>query len=733
MKKLVLILCLWFCTLLTYANKHFYFDLEGKNISLSEVENLFYQWFELAPNTTFKITRDYVDNLGIRHINYQQYYNGLEVENSIIMIHLKSNKITSANGCILEKALTPNMPKKAKYQQVNKNKNTNIVIISTYIDGEIIYRPAYKKIDLSKNVEIYVDAETEEILKEISLFSTADTDAWAYTMYNGIQPITCYNTDDYFFLMDSSRQILTVDATKSGHVFSDDDQFNLFDTITGEVNYDFVEQRILEYILRSDPVIRTSNVFANVALSSVTITSVSDDWWSSLFDNTPDLFIEIYDSNDNLLYTAIDKVKEDTYPPVTFNTHYVENIPVAVDMGCKIKIYESDLTSNDYGGMVTINLLEPGTYTWSTNNHSGELTLVPIDAPILDAHWGMEQTYDYFYNVFNRKSFDANGAPIYQIINSLDTTTFRWPSNNAAAFNFAPYPMLYGIGDGINVNSVVSLDVMAHEFMHLITNKNGNGGLVYQGESGALNESFSDIFGCAVEFYVKKDNANWLLGEDVIINYSNLRSMQNPKLGKDGFEPSPDTYNGEYWQDPSDVSKENDNGGVHINSGVQNYWFYLLSEGGSGINDVNFSYSVEGIGIKDAEQIAYRNLITYLTPMATYQDARIGSLLATKDLFGENSMQYKSVQDAWNAVGVIKGDNTTTALINKNITHCIVYSQDKDLYINTPIGTPIQVIDLLGNMIYNDYSNSTMTILRNINYPMVIVKTNENILKIIIK
>ena len=90
----------------------------------------------------------------------------------------------------------------------------------------------------------------------------------------------------------------------------------------------------------------------------------------------------------------------------------------------------------------------------------------------------------------------------------------------------------------------------------------------------------------------------------------------------------------------------------HTNSGVQNFWFYLLSVGGSGVNDNGDPYSVTGIGISDAEKIAYRNLTVYLTPTSNFHNSRAGSINAAEDLFGLGSQQYFSVIDAWNAVGV---------------------------------------------------------------------------------
>lgn len=95
-----------------------------------------------------------------------------------------------------------------------------------------------------------------------------------------------------------------------------------------------------------------------------------------------------------------------------------------------------------------------------------------------------------------------------------------------------------------------------------------------------------------------------------------------------------------------------DNGGVHTNSGVLNFWFYLLSEGKNGTNDKGFVYSVSGIGMDKAEAIAYRTLTTYLVPTSVYKDARTYSVIAATDLYGEGSNEVAQVNNAWDAVGV---------------------------------------------------------------------------------
>ncbi|RMG68672.1 MAG: peptidase M4 family protein, partial [Bacteroidetes bacterium] len=247
-----------------------------------------------------------------------------------------------------------------------------------------------------------------------------------------------------------------------------------------------------------------------------------------------------------------------------------------------------------------------------------------FDEVATDAHWGAEVTYDYFLLEHNRNSFDDNGSPVISYVH-YDTSYFNafW---NGQWMTF---------GDGNNA-PLTTLDVLAHEFAHGVTGNSA--ALIYAYESGALNESFSDIFGNAIEYYGMPQQADWRIGE----GFGAFRHMGNP-----GFYGDPDTYKGSNW-----ISGTFDNGGVHINSGVQNYWFYLLVEGGSGTNDKGEDFSVTGIGWEKAANIAYRNLTTYLGPASQFADAREGAIQAAADLYGACSPEYQAVTDAWHAVGV---------------------------------------------------------------------------------
>lgn len=255
----------------------------------------------------------------------------------------------------------------------------------------------------------------------------------------------------------------------------------------------------------------------------------------------------------------------------------------------------------------------------------------------LDAHWGAEMTYDYFKKTFNRNSYDNRGSVLLNYVNTT-LTNFGYTNSNNAFWD--GQRMTYGVGT--TWDAVVPLDVIAHEIGHGVNTSTAN--LVYQNESGALSEGFSDIWGACVEYFAKGNNGGniWLIGEDIMPGA--LRYMNNPKMGG-----QPDTYLGTNWHTAS-----TDNGGVHTNSGVLNYWFYLLSEGGSGTNDLGNSYSIQGIGIDKASKIAYKTLTQYLTSNSTYADAYSMSFVAAVSLYGDNSNEVIQTVNAWSAVGVGK-------------------------------------------------------------------------------
>ena len=357
--------------------------------------------------------------------------------------------------------------------------------------------------------------------------------------------------------------------------------------------------------------------------------------------------------------------------------HYRSNLPLElkeengkyllVDTERKITTYSAEHTTSEwdfYGGIG-----EHITHT-STNFPQN---------PSNDIHWGLARTFDYFNEVHNRKSFDNNEGEIYAYYNPLfldGDPDSGFPDNAFAVHSVHGNFLVFGRGSGF-FNPLVTLDVVGHEFSHLVVGKNGRGGLTYQGESGALNEAFADIFGTSIEHFAVED-ADWLIGKGIVNlpAYNYMRNMENPKNNHPGSR-QPTTYKGQNWANTSLGAR--DNGGVHINSSVMNYWFYLLSVGGSGMTDpiVNQQntvlipakdYIVSGIGIQKAEKIAYHTLMTQLSSNSQYVDAVNGSLTAAITLFGQDSEEYFSVYDAWYAVGLLENPRENMGLESFELT-----------------------------------------------------------------
>ena len=249
------------------------------------------------------------------------------------------------------------------------------------------------------------------------------------------------------------------------------------------------------------------------------------------------------------------------------------------------------------------------------------------DEVATDAHWGLEMTYDYYLNRHNRNSIDGNGFKLKAYVHY---------DNNYANAYWDGQRMTFGDGNS-SMGPLVALDIVGHEITHGLTSNTAN--LDYQDESGSMNEGFSDIFGTAIEFYAKPATANWLIGEDI---GSALRSMSDPNSKGD-----PDTYLGvNYYIGAAD------NGGVHTNSNVLNYCFYLMSAGDNGTNDNNDVYSVNGVGIDTAGQIAFRALTVYLVNTSQYADARFYFIKSSIDLYGACSNAVETTTNAFYAVGI---------------------------------------------------------------------------------
>jgi len=242
-------------------------------------------------------------------------------------------------------------------------------------------------------------------------------------------------------------------------------------------------------------------------------------------------------------------------------------------------------------------------------------------------------TYNFFKDVFSRNSVDTRGM-------KLDSTVHYGADYNNAFWNGTQ--MVYGDGDGdIFQRFTKSIDVIGHELTHGVTQYEA--ALEYQGQAGALNESFSDVFGSLVKQYSRKqkaDKADWLIGDGLFtgkVKGVALRSMKKPGTAYDdptiGKDPQP-AHMKDY------VNTTSDNGGVHINSGIPNRAFYLAS------------MELGGYAWEKAGKIWYVTLTERLRERSNFQEAAKSTFEVAGTLYGLKSREQKSVTNAWRTVGI---------------------------------------------------------------------------------
>lgn len=270
-----------------------------------------------------------------------------------------------------------------------------------------------------------------------------------------------------------------------------------------------------------------------------------------------------------------------------------------------------------------------------------------FDRAAIDVHWGIEKTYDFYLDKFGRNSYDNRGSTIISYVNAWDYENQRYLQNSM----WTGSNMVYG--RWTYDKAMVSIDVTAHELTHGFTNSSSN--LQNTSESGAINEGISDVFGIIVEKEYKPNNPEayiWEIGEDFITG--GLRNIKNPVCKY---------YHGTGWANTNNLTY--DHGGVHSNSGVFSYWFYLLVNGRNDTNEGGFHYNVDSIGFDKAIQICYLANATYLRSNHNYTDARYCTLYAAQHLnFGANVLNQ--VANAWDAVGVYESIAGSSVIYNSS-------------------------------------------------------------------
>ncbi|MFM2386102.1 MAG: hypothetical protein RL660_859 [Bacteroidota bacterium] len=262
------------------------------------------------------------------------------------------------------------------------------------------------------------------------------------------------------------------------------------------------------------------------------------------------------------------------------------------------------------------------------------------DATATTAHLVCQNAWDFFQSTFTWVGVQGNNSNKVQVV--VDNTLI----NNAHYRNMSLGVDRITFGQSQVGNFLTTFDIAGHEFGHGVDEYSAQ--LPMSSITGALDESFADIYGLLAEsFRFGGAITNWTLGED-----ANLisRSFSNPPLFS-----QPCFFQGPGWFNvvgciPAGI---NDRCGVHVNSGVQNYFFYLLSNGSAGaVPGTIDNISVNGIGLADAGLIVFQNHTNFMPANAQYEDAQINSILAAQNIFGACSPEVVSTTNAWAAVGI---------------------------------------------------------------------------------
>ncbi|WP_461302242.1 M4 family metallopeptidase [Aureisphaera sp.] len=535
----------------------------------------------------------YQDKLGYTIVEMNQFYKGVKVEIAHMKAHFKNGRVAKINGSYLRMEAISTRPAIAPESALSKAVSQLGIDTPMWMYPEGAALANYEK----PTGELVILTDFEDY--------TVNRLAWKFDVFAAGQPI---------------RDIVYMDAR------------------TNELLY-------------RNPIIKHANGFGHDAKKAKPIAYVPREDVAKRIDKAYEYTPMLAAGDADTKYSGNNRQVE----TLTINGTYSL---VSLPNGVTVRTYDANnAPANSTSGITDI--------TDPNNDNDWEASEFPGKAQgELDAHWGAEEVYDYWDAVHGVNSFDNAGASIFSFVH-VQT------NYNNAFWNGAW--MSYGDGscdtsEGCNgFDILTSMDVCAHEIGHAVMNNTAN--LTYQRESGGLNEGFADIWGAAIEFRSKGNGNNadpndevWLIGDEIDRRSGSvaLRSMSNPN---ERFQP--DTYRGTYWEaatvaegcitpngNPSSPDY-NDYCGVHTNSGVLNYWFYLIVEGGSGTNDNGDVYNVSGIGMANAELIADRMQRVNITNVdATYADARIAGIQSAQDLYGVDSQQEITVTNAFYAVGV---------------------------------------------------------------------------------
>jgi hypothetical protein len=296
----------------------------------------------------------------------------------------------------------------------------------------------------------------------------------------------------------------------------------------------------------------------------------------------------------------------------------------------------------------------------------------------MSTYWGTQTVYDYLFSTFNYSGYDGTSTAntIVRLTEGINNPSFV--VNPTAVGQSENLTLNFGTGVAPNT-AWTSLDAIGHEIAHAIDIKNTNlHALNFFTEGLIIMEGFCDIMGIAVES-TKKVN-DWKIQND--FNVNEVRHMYNPNnsIANGAPDPQPDTYHGNNWL--YSVPSTNYLKHMHHNNGIMNYWFYLLAEGGNGVNDNGLAYNIQPINtnqIPPQSSNSFENAIDLVFetftkefkksdyPIKDFQNLRKATMKVAENEYGCNNNVWNTVRQAWDAVGVT---GSTCEIAVKITTNC---------------------------------------------------------------
>lgn len=582
---------------------------EKSLINSSEAEAVLKEALKLDASNQLVAVKTKTDKKGGVHTFYKQYFKGVEVFGNSFVVHSHNGRITSINGTYNNINLTQqpaNLPSDQQALQAGLSK------LETGYVTKISQLPAEWRTKLSSNLPNQEVRGSLTILPK-SLTGTSDRYVYSYALVN--------------YLTGAFDKVY-VDAL-DGTILRKEAIVKFLDTkektpsVLSKEQYDYFNQFVWNK--------QSTSTF----LLNPEVEGTGETHYSGV------QAIETKQTDEGYV------LEDDTRFVRTKNFQNGEYLLLALELAFGGNIDDAEAS-------MTVSFVDNDN-NWTSEEHSANK-----DTGALDAHWAFSQSYDYFKQEFDRDGYDNDNS----LVRSYVHITFFFSPSNAAWLDLGQFGeeggvMLVGDGDYNwdtetgSYDIFSTLDVMSHEFAHGV-NRAG-GALIYEKEHGALDEGFADMWGAAIEAKMAPDKDKWTIGEELVINEpKGVRSFRNPKLFN-----QPNTYNGQYYiaTEGCTPSSDNDNCGVHTNSGVPNYWFYLISDGGEGTNDNDYTYSVTGMGIDKAAKLIYAVQENYVQSLSTFADVMNFSITEAGVQYGENSAEVNTVKAAWCAVGVAAEDS----------------------------------------------------------------------------